>query len=241
MAGMTAFEDHCWKDVIDADTLKIYSAYTRETFVGPAPAVICIDLYNSAYRGGAKPPVELQEAYPSSCGIHAWNALAPTRQLLAVARAADVPIFYCTSETRPQNRPSARVNATRRQRSTSFADDYDIHADLAPQPEDVVITKQRASIFAGTPLVSHLTYLGVRSLIVCGESTSGCVRASCVDGYSNGYHVSVVEECTFDRSELIHKINLFDLHHKYADVLSLAEVVVHLGGAVGDQIAAEQP
>jgi len=50
-----------------------------------------------------------------------------------------------------------------------------------------------------------------------------------VDGCSSGYHVVVVEECTFDRSALIHKINLFDLHHKYADVLSLAEVVAHLG------------
>src|SRR5262249_44896002 len=63
------------------------------------------------------------------------------------------------------------------------------------------------------------------SLIVCGESTSGCVRASVVDGYSNGFHVSVVEECTYDRAELTHKVNLFDLHHKYADVMHVEEVV----------------
>ncbi len=228
MAGPRDFEDHCWRDIIDADTLKIYAAYARETFVGPNPAVICIDLYNLAYRGGPKPPVELQADYPSSCGIHAWTALAPTRHLLAAARAAGLPIFYCTSETRPQSRPSTRVTATNRQPSRSFPDDYEIHPDLAPAVDDVVITKQRASIFAGTPLVSHLTHLGARSLIVCGESTSGCVRASAVDGYSNGYHVTVVEECTFDRSDLIHKVNLFDLHHKYADVMSLAEVVAHL-------------
>ena len=76
---------------------------------------------------------------------------------------------------------------------------------------------------------AFLPHVAVRSLIVCGESTSGCVRASCVDGCSSGYHVVVVKEYTFDRSALIHKINLFDLHHKYADVLSLAEVVAHLG------------
>jgi nicotinamidase-related amidase len=70
----------------------------------------------------------------------------------------------------------------------------------------------------------------VRSLIVCGEATSGCVRASSVDGYSNGFHVSVVEECTFDRAELTHKINLFDLHHKYADVMRVGEVEAHLDG-----------
>ena len=97
-----------------------------------------------------------------------------------------------------------------------------------PQPEDVIITKQRASIFQGTPLFSHLSLLGIQSLIVCGESTSGCVRASAVDGYSSGFHVSLVEECTFDRAELTHKVNLFDLHHKYVDVMHLDEVVAHL-------------
>ena len=65
---------------------------------------------------------------------------------------------------------------------------------------------------------------------MCGESTSGCVRASVVDAYSNGFHVSVVEECTFDRAEFTHKVNLFDLHHKYADVMHLDEVVAHLDG-----------
>jgi hypothetical protein len=40
--------------------------------------------------------------------------------------------------------------------------------------------------------------------------------------------VSTVEECTFDRSELIHKVNLFDLHHKYVDVMHLDEVEAHL-------------
>jgi nicotinamidase-related amidase len=79
-------------------------------------------------------------------------------------------------------------------------------------------------------LFSHLSILGIQSLIVCGESTSGCVRASVVDAYSSGFHVSVVEECTFDRAELTHKVNLFDLHHKYADVMHLDEVIAHLDG-----------
>ena len=92
----------------------------------------------------------------------------------------------------------------------------------------MVITKQRASIFFGTPLTAHLTQLGIRTVVICGESTSGCVRASAVDAYSLGYHVVLVEECCFDRSLLSHKVNLFDLHHKYADVMQLHEVVAHL-------------
>ena len=115
-------------------------------------------------------------------------------------------------------------------------DDYDIYREFTPQDSDIVIRKQRASVFQGTPLVSHLTMLGVSSLIVCGESTSGCVRASCVDAYSNGFHVSLVEECTFDRAELTHKVNLFDLHHKYIDVMHVDEVIAHL-----NRIAAERP
>ena len=91
-----------------------------------------------------------------------------------------------------------------------------------------MVTKQRASAFYGTPLVAHLTQLGIKTLIVCGESTSGCVRASVVDAYSNGFHVVLVEECCFDRSELSHKVNLFDMHHKYADVMRLDEAIAHL-------------
>ena len=56
------------------------------------------------------------------------------------------------------------------------------------------------------------------------------MRASTVDGYSHGYHMTMVEECCFDRSDLSHKINLFDLHHKYADVMKIDQVVAHLNG-----------
>ena len=99
-----------------------------------------------------------------------------------------------------------------------------IRPEFKPQPGDVVITKQRASVFYGTPLMAHLTQLGIQTLIVCGESTSGCVRATAVDAYSNGFHVVLVEECCFDRSELSHKVNLFDMHHKYTDVMHVDEV-----------------
>ena len=53
---------------------------------------------------------------------------------------------------------------------------------------------------------------------------------SAVDAYSYGFHKVVVEECTYDRSMLSHKINLFDLHHKYADVMHVDEVIGHLEG-----------
>jgi maleamate amidohydrolase len=229
MASIDKFNDHCWKDVIPEADLQLYAGWRRETFVGPRPALLAIDLYDLVYRGGPKPPIELNDHYPNTCGIFAHWAIEPTKKLFAAARRAGIPIFYCTQETRPNNRPKGAVS-TRNQRPRPGPDAYAIYHEFTPQPSDVVIWKQRASAFQGSPLFSHLSILGIQSLIVCGESTSGCVRASVVDAYSSGFHVAVVEECTFDRAELTHKVNLFDLHHKYADVMHLDEVVAHLDG-----------
>ena len=221
------FEDHCWKDLVPSDVLDIYSHYERRTFVGPAPALIAIDLYELSYQGGAKPVAEIAKTYPSSCGENAHAAIEPTRRLFAAARAAGLPVFYSTMDTRTDSLPIA-VTATKRRKIQTDPALYAIRSDFKPQPGDVVITKQRASVFFGTPLTAHLTQLGIQTVIVCGESTSGCVRASAVDAYSHGFHVVLVEECCFDRSLLSHKVNLFDLHHKYADVMHVDEVTAHL-------------
>ena len=238
MASIDKFEDHCWTDVVPAADLKLYSCYTRETFVGPSPALLAIDLYNLVYRGGAKSPYELEDQYPNSCGIYAHRAIEPTKRLFAAARRAGIPIFYCTQDTRPNSRPADAVSTRRARVIQEAPDDRAIYHEFTPQAADIVIYKQRASVFQGTPILSHLNLLGVRSLIVCGESTSGCVRAAVVDAYSSGFHVSVVEECTFDRAELTHKVNLFDMHHKYADVMHLDEVEHHLAKLGGARDAA---
>ena len=223
------FEDHCWKDVISEDVLDIYSRYQREVFVGPSPALLAIDLYELAYEGGAKPISEIAKMFPSSCGEHAWAALEPTERLFAAARFAKIPVFYTTMDVRPNSRPEG-LQATKRRALRDDAAAYTIRTNFKPEPGDVVITKQRASAFFGTPLEAHMTQLGVRTVILCGESTSGCVRASAVDAYSLGFHVVLAEECCFDRSMLSHKVNLFDLHHKYADVLHIDQVEAHLRG-----------
>lgn len=203
---------HCWDDVISAEVRELYRPYERGRRVGERPALLAIDLYNLVY----------QPDHPSSCGESAWAAIEPTRRLLAAARAAAIPVIYSTRD------PDMRVASTHRQREPLTKDSYEIKKEFTPEPGDIVVRKQRASVFFGTPLVAHLNQLGARGLIVCGESTSGCVRASVVDAYSNGYHTVVVEECTFDRHLLSHKVNLFDMHHKYADVMHLEEVLAAL-------------
>ncbi|KHF38627.1 hypothetical protein LQ50_20135 [Halalkalibacter okhensis] len=200
------------------EILNIYKAYHRETYVGKNPALLVIDLYNLAYEGGAYPVHELVEDYPSSCGIHAWNALKPTQELIQEVREQGIAVIYST-------RTQVKVNSTFRKMRNVKEDSFEIKEEVKPKEDDVIIFKERASCFFGTPLVSRLRKMGVDSLIVVGESTSGCVRASVVDAYSYGFHTVVVEECCFDRSELSHKINLFDLHHKYADVMNVNEVI----------------
>ena len=102
---MDDFENHCWKDIVPADVLDIYTHYARKTFVGPAPALLAIDLYELAYQGGPKPVAELHRTYPSSCGENAHAAIEPTKRLFAAARAAAIPVFYTTQDTRPDSLP----------------------------------------------------------------------------------------------------------------------------------------
>ncbi len=91
-----------------------------------------------------------------------------------------------------------------------------------------MIVKAKPSAFFGTPLPIYLRTLGVDTLLVCGTSTSGCVRATVVDGFSHGYHVFVVEDGCFDRSEFSHRVNLFEMNAKYADVITLDEALGYL-------------
>ena len=232
------FEDHCWKDVMPAKVLELYKHYQRDIFVGPSPALLAIDLYKLVYQGGAKPVEEVSKEYPSSCGVFAWTAIAPTQRVFAAARAAGLPVIYTTSDARPDSRPG-RVKATNRANTPLDPSVYEIKEEFQPEPGDLVVTKQRASAFYGTPLAAHLTMLGVRSLIVVGDSTSGCVRASAVDAYSHGFHVTLVEEGCFDRCELSHKVNLFDMHHKYCDVMHVDEVIAALAKQKEVRAAAE--
>ena len=224
------FEDHCWKDVITPDVLEVYAAYRRKVFVGAEPGAAG----GRSLRGGlSRRAAAAGRARQDPSQF--LRANMPTRRSSRPSgcsrrRArAGLPIFYSTGDVRAESRPSF-VTATKRNKPPVDAADYAIRPEFKPQPQDVVITKQRASVFFGTPLIAHLTQLGVQTLIICGESTSGCVRATAVDAYSHGFHVVLVEECCFDRSILSHKINLFDMHHKYVDVMHVDEVVAHLDG-----------
>lgn len=222
-----------WEPFLTAqDRAHIASSPDRRVGFGQRPVVLLIDLYRWVFGDKPQPLLEAIKTWPGSCGLAGWEAVPHLQQLLALAREVGLPVVHITG---PQDSGMVGWGEAAhggRGRGTSTPEQrrgrYDIIPQLAPMPGEVVLRKTTPSAFNGTPLLAHLNYLGVDTLIVGGESTSGCVRASVVDGCSYRFRVIVVEECVFDRHEAAHAINLFDMHQKYADVLSLAEVECHL-------------
>ena len=100
--------------------------------------------------------------------------------------------------------------------------------ELEPSVGDTVITKKYASAFFGTCLASDLHVLNIDTLVICGVSTSGCVRATTLDAMQSGFRPMVVGSACGDRSPDIQQANLFDLNAKYADVVAEAEALEKL-------------
>lgn len=223
------FEDHCWKDVIDPETLEVYRPYFRELGIKGKPALLSIDLFSSVFPSGPMSLLESIRENPKSCGPYAWEAKPKIKKLLDLAHASSWPVIQTTSD-RLLSPEDENRRATNRDESdlslTQIEKDFSIDPYFEVQPSDYLIYKGRASAFFGTGLDIYLKSIDIDTVVICGESTSGCVRSSAVDAFAYGFHVVIVEECVFDRHLLSHKVSLFDLHHKYADVMTLGELDV---------------
>lgn len=100
--------------------------------------------------------------------------------------------------------------------------------EVMPNDDELVMTKQYASAFFGTSLASTLVAMGIDTLIITGCSTSGCIRATAVDGLQYGFRVMVIRDCVGDRHPAPHEANLFDIDSKYGDVVGLDETLGYL-------------
>lgn len=193
---------------------------------GVRPVLLLVDLYRWAFGDEPEPLLESVKRWPGSCGLAGWNALPSINQLLAVARENRIPVVHVTGlEGMPGWRDtSPAANRTDPDGLDRQRRRFDIVDEVAPVGGELVLRKTAPSAFSGTPLLHYLQGMGADTLIVAGESTSGCVRATVVDAKSYRFRVLVPEECVFDRHEAPHAINLFDMDQKYADVLPLEEV-----------------
>ncbi|MFH1002818.1 MAG: isochorismatase family protein, partial [Chloroflexota bacterium] len=175
-----------------------------------------------------EPILKSIERFPLSSGESGWQAVHQIAALLPLARQKKVPVIYSVGDpSLPKEWIKKRSNSGR---VNAGKGGNEVVAEIAPVAGDLVIRKVAPSIFFSTPLVSVLNPLGIDTLLFCGGVTSGCVRASVVDAASYGYKAAVIEEGTFDRGEVSHKVNLFDLNAKYANVMSAAEVRDYLNG-----------
>jgi nicotinamidase-related amidase len=220
----------------EQDRAHLAGSQTYSVGVGSRPALLLIDLYYGVFGDRPEPLVEAIKSWPSSCGPAAWDALPHLQRLLGAAREAGISVVHVHQNS--CDVPANWFEAAHPGRPRSYGDDpaardrwarrYQIVPQLAPREGEAVIQKLGASAFWSTPLMAHLTHLGIDTLLVGGESTSGCVRASVVDGCQNRLRVSVVEECVFDRHQAAHALNLFDMDQKYADVIAVDDAVAYL-------------
>lgn len=198
---------------------------------GARPAVVVIDVNYDFVGHEPAPILESAKTWRNSCGEEGWAAVAATVELLAAARGRNLPIFYSTSMRQRPDRLGQGLWRSSRNGEDAGVPGFtgsDIVAEIAPQERDVVLRKSKPSAFFGTGLLHYLLELKVDTLLVTGTTTSGCVRATVIDAFSHNFNVAVVEECTFDRGEASHAINLFDMNAKYADVVTLAETTAYL-------------
>lgn len=186
---------------------------------GTAPAVLVID-FMRAYTDESSP------FYAQ--GV--VTAIADTVDLLAAARSNNVPVIHTRVEFHTSGVDGGlfvkKVPGLRKLVPGEPMGEID--PLVAPLDTELVIVKNYASCFFGTSLAATLTSLGIDTLIIAGCSTSGCVRATSIDGIQHGFRVIVPRECVGDRHDHPHESNLFDINAKYGDVVSRADVIEYL-------------
>jgi maleamate amidohydrolase len=192
-------------------------AFDGRLAFGRRPALIVVDLVDAYLLPGS----------PLYAGIE--GALESAIRLTAAVRAAGHPVLFTNVAYTPGGADGGvfyrKVPALRCfERGNPLGA---FPARLAPQADDIVITKQYASAFFGTHLASTLTALGIDTLLICGTSTSGCIRATALDACQHGFIPFVVRDACGDRHPAPHEANLFDLQAKYAEVVSEA-LALHL-------------
>lgn len=194
---------------------------TGEVGMGSNPALLLVDLQCAFTRG-------------TLASERTGDALAAAAEMLRTARAIGVEVIHMhvVFDDVEEIGTVWRAKGSRLVACVRGADGAPIDDRVAPVEGERVIEKTRASAFFGTSLHEILRERGVDSLVVCGTSTSGCVRATVVDGAALDYRITVVAEAVDDRAEDSHNATLVDLHAKYADVVSLPEAQNRLRRAV---------
>ncbi|MDG2502798.1 MAG: isochorismatase family protein [Porticoccaceae bacterium] len=185
--------------------------------LGPKPALIVVDMIN----GFTDPDCLL--------GTYLPDVVSANVKLLGVFRELGLPIFFTTVVYHSDQQASVfrrKVPALNVLQAGSRWVALD--PAMGRRDNEPLIEKQWASAFYKTDLDDRLKELAVDSLVMTGLTTSGCVRASAVDGLQNNYQVVIARDAVGDRNPAAQEANLFDLNAKYADIMSVAEIAAIL-------------
>ena len=186
---------------------------------GESPALLLID-YMRAFTDPSLP-----------LGSNLDREMAQSVRVLEAAREAAIPIFFTAVWYEEKDLKDAGIWAKKMAGAMTLrAGSPDVALDprLGRRPDEPIIVKKYASVFFGTDLVSRLNSRRVDTLILTGCTTSGCVRATAVDGVQYGFRPMVVREAVGDRAKPAHDQSLFDLQAKYADVVSVDDTIEYL-------------
>jgi len=213
------------------DTGRIYERARLGQSVTPGsrPAVLVVDFS----RGFTDPE--------STMGSDLTGEVEATTRLLAVARAKGIPVIFTTIGFES----NLKDGSLWLQKAPGLAELQiggkwvEIDPRLERAEDEVVILKKGASAFFGTNLPSVLVSQGVDTIVLCGATTSGCIRATAVDLLQYGYPTLVPRECVGDRARAPHEANLIDIQAKYADVVPIEDALSYLEGVGGKVGVAE--
>jgi maleamate amidohydrolase len=212
-----------WDDVIPAEEQQLYERGGMGVGMvgyGARPALLIVDMTYGF----------VDSAYPLGHSQTGWPAAESIIRLLACARDSRVPVIY--TKGKPGKTPmecgrwkgggAAGHPLMREPRANEIVE------PIAPRDGEPVIPKTFPSAFFGTDLMSYLVYANVDTIILAGMVTSGCVRSTAIDAFSYNFQVIIPQECVADRGQTSHKVALFELHMKYADVVPMAEAIGYL-------------
>ena len=223
---MSATAKRPWDGVVSEADLEVYrkAGFGRTGGLGKRPVLLVIDVQYRTVGNTPKPILESLQDYPTSCGEYGWRAVSQIEKLVQVFRRHKLPIIYpsiAPKTPRDMGRFANKMPSAPQDNPKAF----EIVESIAPAPDDIILYKHFSSAFFGTALATHLVRLGAESLVLTGCTTSGCVRATAVDACSLDYRIVVPEDAVYDRGQVSHAVNLFDIANKYADVVPTAEAV----------------
>jgi len=209
----------------DEEARRIYAkaGLGESVTMGSRPAVLVVD-FSSGFTDPECP-----------LGSDLTAEVEATRRVLEAARARGLPVIFTTIGYEP----SLKDGGLWLQKVPTLGELQvggrwvAIDPRLEPREDETVVLKKGASAFFGTNLASILISQGVDSVILCGATTSGCIRATAIDLLQLGWPTLVPRECVGDRAQAPHEANLFDIQAKYGDVVSLEEALAYVESVPG--------